>query len=142
MPVEALNARAKWRTESLQACATLFNDKEKYECYYRQHLMARLMGARAIAEDQEKAFLQGMRHECGTGYTHKLEAMFKDVATSADLSDAYRRDTGADALAVKVLLMGLPGAGIGKLAPEGNPLMLKVTISPSSTSKASKRSAR
>lgn len=109
----------------LNKVITLFRflrDKDVFEAYYKQHLTVRargsdttvrdvllphlrrsvdvqkrLLGNRTSNEDFERLMLSKMKTECGFQYTSKLEGMFNDLKTSADLMVAFRREfRGAD----------------------------------------------
>lgn len=58
-------------------------------------LQKRLLGNRTSNEDFERLMLSKMKTECGFQYTSKLEGMFNDLKTSADLMVAFRRECRA-----------------------------------------------
>lgn len=65
-------------------------DKDMFERYYKKHLCKRLLMARSISIDVEKQMISRMKIELGNSFTSKLEAMFKDMALSEELSASYR----------------------------------------------------
>ena len=65
-------------------------DKDLFERYYKKHLSRRLLMNKSISIDVEKQMISRMKIELGNSFTGKLEAMFKDMATSQDLTQGYR----------------------------------------------------
>lgn len=66
-------------------------DKDLFEIYYKKHLSRRLLMKRSISMDAERQMISKMKMEVGNAFTQKLEAMFKDMATSADTTAAYKK---------------------------------------------------
>uniref|UniRef100_A0A7S0ECD9 Cullin family profile domain-containing protein n=1 Tax=Hanusia phi TaxID=3032 RepID=A0A7S0ECD9_9CRYP len=83
------------QTESvLERTLQLFrflHEKDMFEKYFKQHLAKRLLGDRSQSEDLEKKVIQMLKTECGYQFTAKLEGMFKDMHTSADLHQSFSR---------------------------------------------------
>ena len=72
-------------------------DKDMFERYYKKHLCKRLLMGKSISIDVEKQMISRMKIELGNSFTSKLEAMFKDMALSEELTNSYRnRVAGAD----------------------------------------------
>ena len=79
----------------------LLEDKDLFERYYKRHLARRLLnsgrsgggssGYAAAVDDAERAMITKLKVECGYQFTHRLEQMFKDVATSESLISDYRK---------------------------------------------------
>ncbi|KAF2835698.1 Cullin-domain-containing protein [Patellaria atrata CBS 101060] len=65
-------------------------DKDMFERYYKKHLGRRLLMNKSVSVDVEKQMLMRMKIELGNNFTLKMEAMFKDMAISQDLSNKYR----------------------------------------------------
>ena len=65
-------------------------DKDMFERYYKKHLCKRLLMGKSISIDVEKQMISRMKIELGNSFTSKLEAMFKDMALSEELTAGYR----------------------------------------------------
>lgn len=65
-------------------------DKDLFEAYYKKHLSRRLLMKRSVSMDVERQMISKMKMEVGNQFTQRLEAMFKDVAVSEDLTRSYR----------------------------------------------------
>ncbi|KAL3419288.1 scf ubiquitin ligase subunit [Phlyctema vagabunda] len=65
-------------------------DKDMFERYYKKHLTRRLLLAKSESNDVEKQMVSRMKQEVGNYFTSKIEGMFKDMSTSADLTSEYR----------------------------------------------------
>ncbi len=73
-------------------------DKDMFERYYKKHLSRRLLMKRSVSMDAERQMISKMKMEVGNTFTQRIEAMFKDMAVSADLTSNYKRyvaDLGA-----------------------------------------------
>ncbi|KAI9697126.1 MAG: Cullin-3 [Bogoriella megaspora] len=66
-------------------------DKDLFERYYKKHLCRRLLMAKSVSTDVEKQMIGRMKIELGNNFTLKLEAMFKDMQLSEDLTSGYRQ---------------------------------------------------
>ncbi|MCJ1309673.1 Cullin-3 [Agyrium rufum] len=78
-------------------------DKDMFEGYYKKHLSKRLLLKRSISMDAERQMISKMKLEVGNTFTQRLEAMFKDIAVSEDLSAGFQKhvrslDHGSDAI--------------------------------------------
>ena len=66
-------------------------DKDMFERYYKKHLSRRLLMKRSVSMDAERQMISKMKMTVGNTFTQKIEAMFKDVAVSEDLSSNYKK---------------------------------------------------
>lgn len=65
-------------------------DKDMFERYYKKHLSRRLLMKRSANMDAERQMISKMKMEVGNNFTQKIEAMFKDMAVSEDLSSNFK----------------------------------------------------
>ncbi|KMK63148.1 SCF ubiquitin ligase subunit CulC, putative [Aspergillus fumigatus Z5] len=65
-------------------------DKDLFETYYKKHLSRRLLMKRSASMDAERQMISKMKMEVGNQFTQRLEAMFKDMTISEDLSASYK----------------------------------------------------
>lgn len=70
-------------------------DKDMFERYYKKHLSKRLLMKRSISMDAERQMISKMKMEVGNSFTQKIEAMFKDMAVSEDLSYSYKQEVAS-----------------------------------------------
>eukprot|EP01113_Clastostelium_recurvatum_P018521 TRINITY_DN2182_c0_g1_i3.p1 TRINITY_DN2182_c0_g1~~TRINITY_DN2182_c0_g1_i3.p1 ORF type:complete len:747 (-),score=180.70 TRINITY_DN2182_c0_g1_i3:32-2041(-) len=63
--------------------------KDVFEAFYKKDLAKRLLLGKSSSIDTEKSMITRIKAECGSSFTSKLEGMFKDVALSKDLMDAF-----------------------------------------------------
>ncbi|KAK5740715.1 hypothetical protein LTS12_024867 [Elasticomyces elasticus] len=66
-------------------------DKDVFETYYKKHLCKRLLLKKSQSVEVEKLMISRMKVELGNAFTGKLEAMFKDMTLSEELSNGYRK---------------------------------------------------
>ncbi|KAJ0419409.1 Cullin [Aspergillus carlsbadensis] len=66
-------------------------DKDLFEAYYKKHLSRRLLMKRSVSMDAERQMISKMKMEVGNQFTQRLEAMFKDMAISEDLTGSYKQ---------------------------------------------------
>ena len=66
-------------------------DKDLFERYYKKHLCKRLLMGKSLSIDVERQMISRMKIELGNNFTLKLEAMFKDMALSEELTSGYRK---------------------------------------------------
>ncbi|KAK0338175.1 hypothetical protein LTR02_001859 [Friedmanniomyces endolithicus] len=66
------------------------SDKDIFETYYKKHLCKRLLLKKSQSVEVEKQMISRMKIELGNSFTLKLEAMFKDMTLSEELSNGYR----------------------------------------------------
>lgn len=64
-------------------------DKDLFETYYKKHLSRRLLMKRSVSMEAEQQMISKMKLEVGNTFTQRIEAMFKDVAISEDLTSNY-----------------------------------------------------
>ena len=63
--------------------------KDVFEAFYRRDLSKRLLMNKSASIDAERSFVSKLKAECGTGYTSKMEGMFKDMELSKDVMTDY-----------------------------------------------------
>jgi len=85
--------------DSAMALFRHLEDKDLFEATYRELLSRRLLGGKVAQEEQERAMLARLKAECGNQYTQKLESMFWDTHTSAEMNAEFRSRSGAGASA-------------------------------------------
>ena len=66
-------------------------DKDMFERYYKKHLCKRLLMKRSVSEDAERQMVSKMKMEVGNAFTQKIEAMFKDMNVSDDLTFNFKK---------------------------------------------------
>ncbi|MCJ1393541.1 hypothetical protein MMC18_006416 [Xylographa bjoerkii] len=65
--------------------------KAVFEAFYKKDLARRLLMQRSASADAEKNMLDRLSSECGSGFTHNLEQMFKDVELARDEMASYKQ---------------------------------------------------
>ncbi|MCJ1474829.1 hypothetical protein MMC13_003489 [Lambiella insularis] len=65
--------------------------KAVFEAFYKKDLARRLLMQRSASADAEKNMLDRLKNECGAGFTHNLETMFKDVELARDEMASYKQ---------------------------------------------------
>jgi cullin 3 len=65
-------------------------DRDLFQTYYQRHLARRLLHGKSESHDVEKQIISRMKQELGQQFTTKFEGMFRDLATSSDLTTNYR----------------------------------------------------
>lgn len=65
-------------------------DKDLFERYYKKHLCRRLLMNKSISNEVEKQMISRMKIELGNNFTLKLEAMFKDMTISEELTTGFK----------------------------------------------------
>jgi len=65
------------------------HSKDVFEAFFKRDLAKRLLTGRSVSSDVERSFLSKLKAECGTGYTSKMEGMFKDMELSRDIMSSY-----------------------------------------------------
>jgi len=101
----------------LERTMTLFrfiDGKDMFEAFYKKDLSKRLLLDKSASIDAEKSVISKLKAECGSGFTCKLEGMFKDVELSRDVMASFRSSPQARAasatsdieLSVHVLTQG------------------------------------
>ncbi|CAK7229747.1 hypothetical protein SBRCBS47491_007352 [Sporothrix bragantina] len=75
-------------------------EKDMLERYYQKHLARRLLHNKSENPEAEKLMISRMQSELGKAFTGKFEGMFKDMATSEELTREYAsyvRNLGGEA---------------------------------------------
>ncbi|KFD58884.1 hypothetical protein M514_00047 [Trichuris suis] len=88
--------------------------KDMFEAFYQKYLAKRLLQSKSASFDAEKALLSKLKQECGSDFTAKLEAMFKDMHLSKELNSSFkqwlqsskRKDKASMDMSVNVLTTG------------------------------------
>ncbi|CAD5206243.1 unnamed protein product [Bursaphelenchus okinawaensis] len=70
------------------------SNKDDFEKLYKIYLGRRLVAINGYNMDLEKVVIDSLKVEFGNAYTRKMEKMFADVATSADLVKEYGAQMG------------------------------------------------
>ncbi|KAL9106133.1 MAG: hypothetical protein Q9227_008781 [Pyrenula ochraceoflavens] len=63
--------------------------KAVFEAFYKKDLARRLLMGRSASNDAEKSMLSRLKTECGAGFTHNLESMFKDMDLAREEMHSY-----------------------------------------------------
>jgi len=63
--------------------------KDAFEAFYKKDLAKRLLLQRSSSADAEALMVQKLREECGSGFTSKLEGMFRDVDISKGILTTF-----------------------------------------------------
>ncbi|KAJ1787751.1 hypothetical protein LPJ59_005671, partial [Coemansia sp. RSA 2399] len=63
--------------------------KDLFEAHYRRDLAKRLLLNTSASVDAEKLMVQRLRSECSSGYTSRLDGMFRDMDVSEDLFEQF-----------------------------------------------------
>eukprot|EP00744_Colponema_vietnamica_P008519 GILI01012143.1.p1 GENE.GILI01012143.1~~GILI01012143.1.p1 ORF type:complete len:1008 (+),score=304.22 GILI01012143.1:274-3024(+) len=66
-------------------------EKDVFEAFYKKDLAKRLLLAKSASFDTEKSMIAKLKAECGSGFTSKLEGMFKDIDLSKDIMAAFEQ---------------------------------------------------
>ena len=66
-------------------------DKDMFERYYKKHLSRRLLMKRSASMDAERQMISKMKLEVGATFTNRIEAMFKDIDISGELTSNYKQ---------------------------------------------------
>ncbi|KAF8465295.1 ubiquitin ligase subunit CulD [Kalaharituber pfeilii] len=64
--------------------------KDVFEAFYKKDLARRLLMGRSASADAERSMLAKLKTECGSGFTHNLESMFKDMELSKDVMTSFK----------------------------------------------------
>eukprot|EP00300_Choanocystis_sp_HF-7_P008209 c15781_g1_i2.p1 GENE.c15781_g1_i2~~c15781_g1_i2.p1 ORF type:complete len:741 (+),score=197.27 c15781_g1_i2:223-2223(+) len=67
----------------------LLEAKDTFEAFYKADLAKRLIMQRFASIDAENSFISKLKAECGSGFTAKLENMFKDMEVSKDVMKSF-----------------------------------------------------
>ncbi|BGP38828.1 hypothetical protein JCM10449v2_002766 [Rhodotorula kratochvilovae] len=80
--------------EVLNKAVALFRfltEKDAFEKYYNTHLSKRLISQRSVSDDAERNMLAKFKVEAGAEFAKSAEGMMRDVKTSDDTVEEYRR---------------------------------------------------
>ena len=69
-----------------RACSS----KDVFQAFYRKDLAKRLLLDRSASSSLERGFLELLKMDCGPVFTAKMEGMFSDMDTSAQLLEVYK----------------------------------------------------
>lgn len=86
---------------TLDRTLTLFryiDGKDVFEAFYKKDLAKRLLYDKSASLDLEKSMISKLKTQCGSQFTSKLEAMFRDVDASKDLMHHFKNHTKSRAL--------------------------------------------
>lgn len=78
---------------TLDKALTLFrfiDGRDVFEAFYKKDLAKRLLYDKSASLDLEKSMISKLKAECGSQFTSKLEAMFRDVDSSKDLMHSFQ----------------------------------------------------
>ncbi|KAH0602680.1 uncharacterized protein H6S33_008330 [Morchella sextelata] len=64
--------------------------KDVFEAFYKKDLARRLLMGRSASADAERMMITKLKTECGAGFTHNLEGMFKDVDLSREAVASFK----------------------------------------------------
>lgn len=65
--------------------------KAVFEAFYKKDLARRLLMGRSASNDAERNMLGRLKTECGAGFTHNLESMFKDMDLAREEMVSYNQ---------------------------------------------------
>lgn len=86
---------------TLDRTLTLFryiDGKDVFEAFYKKDLAKRLLYDKSASLDLEKSMISKLKAQCGSQFTSKLEAMFRDVDASKDLMHSFKNHAKSRAL--------------------------------------------
>jgi cullin-4 len=86
---DAIGEDAEAALEEVMVLFRHLHSKDVFEAFYQKDLAKRLLHSKSSSVDLERAFLSKLKAECGTGYTSKMEGMFKDMDLSRDIMSQY-----------------------------------------------------
>ncbi|GAA6055941.1 hypothetical protein JCM3770_005606 [Rhodotorula araucariae] len=66
-------------------------EKDAFEKYYNSHLSKRLISQRSVSDDAERNMLAKFKVEAGAEFAKSAEGMMRDVKTSEDTVEEYRK---------------------------------------------------
>ena len=89
----------------LDRVLTLFRyiqGKDVFEAFFKKDLAKRLLLNKSASIDAEKSIISKLKQECGSGFTNKLEGMFKDMDLSRDIAVAFAQSQSKKDLQAKI----------------------------------------
>ncbi|XP_052215829.1 cullin-4A-like [Dreissena polymorpha] len=109
---EATEEELERLLDKIMVLFRFIHGKDVFEAFYKKDLAKRLLVGKSASVDAEKSMLSKLKQECGSGFTVKLEGMFKDMELSKDIMLAFKQSmqcekhgTGIE-LTVNILTMG------------------------------------
>ena len=81
---------AEERLDRVIVIFRFLSDKDIFEEFYKNHLAKRLLTAKSVSDEMEKAMIAKLKAECGQQFTSKMEGMFLDMNLSKEIMDSYR----------------------------------------------------
>ena len=73
-----------------------------FEAFFKKDLAKRLLLNKSASIDAEKSIISKLKQECGSGFTKKLEGMFKDMELSRDIAIAFAQSQSKKDLQAKI----------------------------------------
>lgn len=70
------------------------DEKDVFEKYYSRLLSKRLVYGTSASEDAETSMVAKLKEACGFEYTNKLQRMFQDMTTSAEMQTQFKATLG------------------------------------------------
>lgn len=64
--------------------------KDIFEAFYKKDLAKRLLLGKSTSQDAEDSMIGKLKSECGSGFTSKIEGMFKDINISHGMNNAFK----------------------------------------------------
>ncbi|KAA8652610.1 cullin family protein [Aspergillus tanneri] len=89
MPLADEDAEINRQLDQVLNLFRFVHGKAVFEAFYKNDLARRLLMGRSASDDAEKSMLSRLKTECGSGFTHNLESMFKDMDVARDEMAAY-----------------------------------------------------
>ena len=83
-------AALAYRLELVLDLFRFIGGKDVFEAFYKKDLARRLLLGRSASVDAERLMLTKLKTECGSGFTHNLEYMFKDIDLSKESVASFK----------------------------------------------------
>ncbi|KAI4258555.1 MAG: hypothetical protein LQ352_001190 [Teloschistes flavicans] len=90
MSGEDEDAQIKEQLDQVLELFRFVHGKAVFEAFYKRDLARRLLLNRSASADAEKSMLTRLKSECGAGFTHNLEQMFKDMELAREEVTSYK----------------------------------------------------
>lgn len=109
---EATEEELERLLDKIMVLFRFIHGKDVFEAFYKKDLAKRLLVGKSASVDAEKSMLSKLKQECGSGFTVKLEGMFKDMELSKDIMLAFKQSVQNERasknleLTVNILTMG------------------------------------
>lgn len=88
---EATEEKLERLLDKIMVLFRFIHGKDVFEAFYKKDLAKRLLLGKSASVDAEKCMLSKLKQECGSGFTLKLEGMFKDMELSKDINFAFKQ---------------------------------------------------